>query len=65
MRALVLASSYPRHAEDVAGRFVFEQCEALGKLGWEIEVLAWRGPGIDASWAVSYTHLTLPTIYSV
>jgi glycosyltransferase involved in cell wall biosynthesis len=50
VRALVLASSYPRHAEDVAGRFVYEQCEELGGRGWEIEVLAWRGPGIDPSW---------------
>ena len=22
-------------------------------------------PNVEASWAVSYTHLTLPTIYSV
>ena len=50
MKALVLASSYPRHAEDVAGRFVYEQCEELGRRGWEIEVLAWRGPGIDPAW---------------
>ncbi len=50
MKALVLASSYPRHAEDVAGRFVYEQCEELGRRGWEIEVLAWRGPGIAPEW---------------
>ena len=31
----------------------------------EDERIAWIGPAADAPEAVSYTHLTLPTIYSV
>ena len=42
---LVITSSFPRGARDVAGHFVEQWCRALVDCGWEIDVLCWRGPG--------------------
>lgn len=42
MKLLVVTSSYPRHAGDIAGRFVLEWVEALAELGHEARVLTWR-----------------------
>ena len=40
MRVCVLATSYPRHEDDVAGRFVADQVEHLRAAGVEITVVS-------------------------
>ena len=42
MRILTVTTSYPRHATDLAGRFVFNTVEHLRARGVEVEVV---GPG--------------------
>ena len=46
-RWLVITSSFPRHEGDVAGHFVERWCRALVDRGHEIDVLCWRGGGIE------------------
>ncbi len=41
MKLLVVTSSYPRFAGDIAGRFVLEWVEHLGELGHQVKVLTW------------------------
>ena len=40
MRIVVLTTSYPRHAEDVAGRFLAEGVDRLRRRGLEIDVVS-------------------------
>ncbi len=40
MRILTLATSFPRHADDVAGRFVADQVEALRSAGVAVHVVS-------------------------
>jgi glycosyltransferase involved in cell wall biosynthesis len=42
MKILVVTSSYPRFAGDIAGCFVLEWATYLEKLGHELEVLTWH-----------------------
>jgi glycosyltransferase involved in cell wall biosynthesis len=42
MKILVVTSSYPRFAGDIAGRFVFEWAIHLERLGHDLEVLTWH-----------------------
>ena len=44
-RLLVIASSFPRHGEDLAGHFVGHWCRSLVDRGAEVDVLCWHGPG--------------------
>lgn len=44
-RLLVITSSFPRHDTDLSGHFVKAWCQALARRGFDIDVLAWRGPG--------------------
>lgn len=44
MRILCLTSSYPRHGQDIAGRFVLEHCNALIAQGHHVHVLTWSAP---------------------
>ena len=38
---------------------------AIGMLRADQSSLYWTAIGVQSYWPVSYTHLTLPTIYSV
>jgi len=40
MKVVVLTTSYPRHADDVAGRFVADSVEGLRGLGVDVEVVS-------------------------
>src|SRR5581483_2258712 len=40
MKVAVLTTSYPRNADDVAGRFVAEQVEALRAAGVDVDVVS-------------------------
>lgn len=40
MKVVVLTTSYPRHADDVAGRFVSDAVEGVRGLGVEVEVVS-------------------------
>ena len=55
LKVLVITSTYPRYEADYAVPWMRETHRRLSAQGHEITVLA----------PVSYTHLTLPTIYSV
>ncbi len=50
-RALFLTTSYPRHPDDWAGRFVAEFAADLVARGWRVRVLApgrgWSPPGVE------------------
>ena len=37
----------------------------MGKLDGQVALVTGSGRGLGRAYAVSYTHLTLPTIYSV
>jgi len=40
MKVVVLTTSYPRNADDVAGRFIADSVEGVRKLGVEVEVVS-------------------------
>ena len=40
MKVVVLTTSYPRHAGDMAGRFVADAVERLRERGVEVEVVS-------------------------
>ena len=40
MKVVVLTTSYPRHADDVAGRFVAEAVDGARALGVDIDVVS-------------------------
>lgn len=47
LRAVVVASSYPRNARDTAGAFLVPLVRALAAQGLEIHVVAPRGDGVE------------------
>lgn len=47
MKLLVVTSSYPRHADDIAGRFVLEWVEHLEALGHSVRVCTWSDSSVD------------------
>ena len=53
MRVVVLATSYPRHADDVAGRFVADAVERVRAAGVEVEVVS---PASFRHFGVAYGH---------
>lgn len=53
MRVAVLTTSYPRHADDVAGRFVADAVERLRAAGVEVEVVS---PASFRHFGVAYGH---------
>jgi colanic acid/amylovoran biosynthesis glycosyltransferase len=53
VRVLVLTTSYPRHAEDVAGRFVADAVEHVRAAGVEVEVVS---PANFRHFGVAYGH---------
>jgi glycosyltransferase involved in cell wall biosynthesis len=53
MRVCVLATSYPRHEDDVAGRFVADQVSHLRDAGVEITVVS---PGDFRHFGIAYGH---------
>lgn len=66
MRLLVVTSSYPRFAGDIAGRFVMEWAEHLRRRGHQIRVLTWRdstarGAPLDSSIKVARVPYALPS----
>jgi glycosyltransferase involved in cell wall biosynthesis len=53
LRVLVLATSYPRSREDVAGRFVGDQVEHVRAAGVDVTVVA---PGDFRHYGIAYGH---------
>jgi glycogen synthase len=53
MRVAVLTTSYPRFAEDAAGRFVADAVEHVRKRGIEVEVV---GPEQFRNYGIAYGH---------
>ena len=77
LKVLVITSTYPRYEADYAVPWMRETHRRLSAQGHEITVLAPSFKGLKSHLMdgievvrfryapVSYTHLTLPTIYSV
>jgi colanic acid/amylovoran biosynthesis glycosyltransferase len=53
LKILVLATSYPRHRDDVAGRFVADQVDGLRRLGIDVSVVS---PNDFRSFGIAYGH---------
>ncbi len=53
MRIVVLTTSYPRHADDVAGRFLAEGVDRLRQRGAEVEVVS---PARFRHYGIAYGH---------
>lgn len=53
MRVVVLTTSYPRHADDVAGRFVADGVDRLRKRGVELDVVS---PASFRHYGIAYGH---------
>lgn len=53
MRVLVLTTSYPRHADDVAGRFIADAVERVRAAGVEVDVVS---PASFRHFGVAYGH---------
>ena len=53
MKVVVLTTSYPRHAEDTAGRFVADAVERVRAAGVEIEVVS---PAAFRHFGIAYGH---------
>ena len=53
MRVLVVATSYPRSREDVAGRFVADQVESLRAAGVDVRVVS---PSDFRHYGIAYGH---------
>lgn len=60
MRVLCVTSSFPRHAEDHAGRFVYELCAGLAAAGDDVHALApdGHGPVAEDRWLPPRLRLT-------
>jgi glycosyltransferase involved in cell wall biosynthesis len=53
LKVLVLATSYPRNRDDVAGRFVADQVEHLRRVGVDVSVVS---PNDFRSFGIAYGH---------
>ena len=53
MKVVVLTTSYPRHAEDTAGRFVADAVERIRAAGVEVEVVS---PASFRHFGIAYGH---------
>jgi hypothetical protein len=51
MKVVVLTTSYPRHADDVAGRFVADSVEGVRAQGVDVDVVS---PATFADFGVAY-----------
>ena len=51
MKVVVLTTSYPRDADDVAGRFVFDAVQGVRALGVDVEVVS---PASFAHFGIAY-----------
>ena len=51
MKVVVLTTSYPRYADDVAGRFIADSVEGVRALGIEVDVVS---PASFADFGIAY-----------
>ncbi len=63
MKLLVVTSSYPRRAKDIAGRFVLEWVEHLERLGHTVRVLTWHDGQAGVGWQPG-THRVVRVRYA-
>ncbi|MEZ4458832.1 MAG: glycosyltransferase family 4 protein [bacterium] len=66
MRVLVVTSSYPRSATDIAGFFVRDHVEMLREFGHDVDVMTWQDtadPHDDGVIRVQYAPRSLQTLF--